>query len=183
MVEVARFGRSNKFEISVSLPFLTKFAPTFDNGPTNLIERTFRHILRTRRKNGEKMGSDFVDILNELLINEDTIISQAVNIFLGGYETSGTTSSMLLYSLARNLDVQKKLQIEVDAISKKTNGKIDHDAIRSRGDSILDSMHYRGSALISTSLWTGTSLHQRLEPRQYQNQTHNQHIPLQLGSA
>lgn len=127
---------------SVTFPFLTKFAPTFDNGPTNLIEKTFRHILQTRRSNGEKRNSDLVDILNELIdrtstieykelkINEDTIISQAVNIFLGGYETSGTTSTVLLYYLATNQKVQKTLQIEIDRIFEKSNGKITHDSIR-----------------------------------------------------
>lgn len=136
------FTLSYERNILVTFPFLTKFAPTFDNGPTNLIEKTFRHILQARRRSGEKKNSDFVDILNELIdrtstaeykqlkITEDTIISQAVNIFLGGYETSGTTSTVLLYYLARNPDVQKKLQIEIDGIFERSNGKIDHDSIR-----------------------------------------------------
>lgn len=126
----------------MTFPFLTKFAPTFDNGPTNLIEKTFRHILRTRRTNGEKHNSDLVDILNDLIdrtstpeykklkITEDTIISQAVNIFLGGYETSGSTSTVLLYYLATHQNVQKTLQIEIDRIFEKSNGKITHDSIR-----------------------------------------------------
>lgn len=129
----------------MTFPFLTKFAPTFDNGPTNLIEKTFRHILQSRRNTGEKKSSDLVDILNELIdrtatteykelkISEDTIISQAVNIFLGGYETSGTTSTVLLYYLAMNPDVQRQLHIEIDAIFEKiekSNGNIDHDSIR-----------------------------------------------------
>lgn len=126
----------------MTFPFLTKFAPTFDNGPTHLIESTFRHILQSRRKTGEKKTFDFVDILNDLIdrtttteykelkISEDTIISQAVNIFLGGYETSGTTSTVLLYYLARHPDVQKHLQTEIDSIFEKSNGKIDHESIR-----------------------------------------------------
>lgn len=126
----------------MTFPFLTKFAPTFDNGPTSLIERTFRQVLQTRRTTGEKKNSDFVDILNELIdrtktneykelqITEDTIISQAVNIFLGGYETSGTTSTVLLYYLARHPDVQRNLQTEIDGIFEKTDGNINHDAIR-----------------------------------------------------
>lgn len=126
----------------MTFPFLTKFAPTFDNAPTNLIEKTFRQILDTRRTTGEKSNSDFVDILNELIertatseykqlrISEDTIISQAVNIFLGGYETSGTTSTVLLYHLAHNVDVQRKLQVEIDEIFEKSNGQIGHDSIK-----------------------------------------------------
>lgn len=122
----------------MTFPFLTKFAPTFDHGPTNLIEKTFHHILQNRRQSGETKGSDLVGILNELIdrmatteykelgISEETIISQAVNIFLGGYETSGTTSTGLLYSLAMNPEVQKKLQVEVDAIFDKSNGQINH---------------------------------------------------------
>ncbi|KAG4065341.1 hypothetical protein HA402_012783 [Bradysia odoriphaga] len=132
----------HKLNVSVTFPFLIKFAPTFDNEPTNLIERIFRQILQSRRSTAEKKNSDFVDILNELIdrtktneykelqITEDTIISQAVNFFLGGYETSGTTSTVLLYYLARNLNVQRNLQREIDSIYEKTNGNIDHDAIR-----------------------------------------------------
>lgn len=126
----------------MTFPFLTKFSPTFDNEPTNLIEKTFRHILQTRRNTGEKKSNDLVDILNDLIdrtatseykelkISEDTIISQAVNIFLGGYETSGSTSTVLLYHLARNADVQRNLQAEIDSIFEKTNGNINHDSIR-----------------------------------------------------
>lgn len=138
---VDAFSRRNCF-FSVTFPFLTKFVPTFDDGPTGLIEKTFRHILQTRRASGEKKISDLVDILNDLIdrtvtneykelqITEDTIISQAVNMFLGGYETSGTTSTMLLYYLSQNADVQRKLQAEVDGIFEKSNGNINHDSIK-----------------------------------------------------
>lgn len=89
-----------------------------------------------------KTNYDFVDILNELIdrtttdeykelkITDDTIISQAVNIFLGGYETSGSTSTVLLYYLATNPNIQRTLQIEIDKIFEKSNGRINHDSIR-----------------------------------------------------
>ncbi|KAJ6627057.1 Cytochrome P450 3A11, partial [Pseudolycoriella hygida] len=76
------------YSLSLTFPFLTKFSPTFDNGPTDLIEKTFRHVLKTRRDSGEKKNHDLVDILNDLIdrtatveykelkITENTIISQ-----------------------------------------------------------------------------------------------------------
>ncbi|XP_037025509.1 cytochrome P450 3A12-like isoform X2 [Bradysia coprophila] len=152
------------YSLSLTFPFLTKFAPTFDNEPTNFIERIFRQILHSRRSTGEKKNSDFVDILNELIdrtktneykelqITEDTIISQAVNFFLGGYETSGTTSTVLLYYLARNPNVQRNLQLEIDSIYEKTKGNIDHDAIREEETPYL-------TACINESLRLGPPLY------------------------
>jgi len=130
------------YSLTLTFPFLTKLAPTIDNEPLDLIEKTFRSVLEARRRSGETNGNDFVDILNELRsrtstaeykrlnITEVTILSQAINIFLGGYETSGTTSTLLLYYLATNSGVQEILQKEIDAVFEKNNGKINHEVIK-----------------------------------------------------
>lgn len=130
------------YSLSLTFPALVRFCPTFDNGPSNLIEKTFRHVLTGRRKSGEKNEKDFVHILNDLIdrtstdeykrlkITEETIISQAVNMFLGGYETSGSTSTMLFYYLSTHPEVQKTLQQEIDSVYQKHGGKINHETIK-----------------------------------------------------
>lgn len=70
-------------------------------------------------------GKDFVDFLNSLWaqvhspdfkrlgITTQTIIAQAMNFFLGGFETSSTVLTHLLWYMANNPDIQSKMHQEV----------------------------------------------------------------------
>ncbi|ODM96045.1 Cytochrome P450 3A21 [Orchesella cincta] len=124
----------------ISFPFLSRFAPAFNDAPTKLIESTFRQIISSRKK--QQNSKDFLDVLvdlwgrvntkefKDLGISETTIIAQAINFFLGGYETSSTTLSHLLLALADNPACQEKMHGEIMSVLKRQgNAEINHDTI------------------------------------------------------
>lgn len=65
---------------------------------------------------------------------DDDIAAQALTFFLDGYETSSTALSVLMYDLACNPNVQKRLREEVDTVKEKHNGEVNFD--------VIQEMHY-----------------------------------------
>jgi len=57
------------------------------------------------------------------------ISAQAWVFYLAGFETSSATTSFCLYELAKNVDIQRKLQKEIDEITEKYNGEITYDSL------------------------------------------------------
>ncbi|XP_055604444.1 cytochrome P450 6d3-like [Uranotaenia lowii] len=57
------------------------------------------------------------------------ISAQAFVFFIGAYETSSTVMAYCLYEAARNKDIQKKIQEELDEILNKNHGKFDYESI------------------------------------------------------
>lgn len=49
--------------------------------------------------------------------------------FIAGFETSSSTLSFCLYELAKNADIQKKVQNEIDEIKKKHANQLSYDAV------------------------------------------------------
>lgn len=99
--------------------------------------------MEQRRKIGNQNAKDFLDVLCELWdrvpskefrdlgITETTIIAQAVNFFLGGYETSATTLSHLLLHMAENPVIQDKMHAEItEVMEKKGDGVLDQEVTR-----------------------------------------------------
>ncbi|XP_039483715.1 probable cytochrome P450 6a20 [Drosophila santomea] len=108
------------------------------------VEDFYMNIIRDtvdyRIKNNVKRN-DFMDMLIEMKLKYDNgdkangltfneIAAQAFIFFLAGFETSSTSMGFALYELASNQDVQDKLRIEIDAVMKKHNGKLDYDSMR-----------------------------------------------------
>lgn len=48
-------------------------------------------------------------------------MAQAVQFFLAGFETTGSTISFTLYEMAINPDIQKKLRADINACLRKHN--------------------------------------------------------------
>lgn len=61
-------------------------------------------------------------------ITEDLIVGQAVTFITDGTETSATVMSYTLYELARNPEVQKKVQDEIDRVIEE-NGQMTDEGI------------------------------------------------------
>lgn len=128
------------FIFAVSFPFLTRFAPTLDSNATNKIGATFRNVLSSRRHSGQK-NHDFADILNEMIsktyspefkqlgISETTVVAQAFNFILAGYDAMKTTSTMLTYYIAKHPEIQEKLQEEIDEFLEKHNDEIPFESL------------------------------------------------------
>lgn len=65
--------------------------------------------------------------IKQLTINE--MAAQAWIFYIAGFETSSTTTSFCLYELAKNPTIQQNVQLEIDEIVEKFNGKISYESI------------------------------------------------------
>lgn len=62
---------------------------------------------------------------------DDDLIAQAFLFFIAGFETISSSMSFLMYELAVNPDVQKRLTQEIREHDSKTGGKFDFNSIQS----------------------------------------------------
>lgn len=72
-------------------------------------------------------------INNFLLLSEFTdidVMAQAMTFYGDGFETSSISLSFALYELAKNLDIQSKLQHEVDTVLAGHKGEITYEAVQ-----------------------------------------------------
>jgi len=82
--------------------------------------------------------NDVMDLLMKLLddgkgedgkITLNELAAQCFVFFIAGFETSSTTSTMVLYSLALNPDIQEKLRDEMNKIMAKYDGKLTYEGM------------------------------------------------------
>ncbi|KAJ0175189.1 hypothetical protein K1T71_009330 [Dendrolimus kikuchii] len=138
------------FEIDMMFPgILKKFnSSLFPRFVTDFFFNMVRQII-TERNNTPSNRKDFMDLLLELrnkgqvqstnknneaekqtvAITDGIIAAQAFVFYVGGYETSATTMSFLLYQLALNPDVQDKLIAEIDEVITKYNGQVTYECL------------------------------------------------------
>lgn len=124
----------------VTFPFLTQLAPTLESGAISKLGTIFRNVLNTRRASGQR-NNDFMDSLNEMIsrtdsetykklgITELTIVAQAFNFGLAGYDAMMTISTALTYYLAKHPEIQEKLHEEIDSFTDNNNGEIPFESL------------------------------------------------------
>uniref|UniRef100_A0A1B0D1R4 Uncharacterized protein n=2 Tax=Phlebotomus papatasi TaxID=29031 RepID=A0A1B0D1R4_PHLPP len=106
---------------------------------TENLDRRLRNLIRqlmaSREANDKNARKDFVQAFVELKkkdqenrITEDLIVGQAVTFITDGTETSATVMTYTLYELARNPEVQKKVQDEIDRVIEE-NGQMTDEGI------------------------------------------------------
>ncbi|XP_028026792.1 cytochrome P450 6B2-like [Bombyx mandarina] len=88
-----------------------------------------RHIVGDRLQK-TKTGDEGADSKFELEVDDELLVGQCLAFFSAGFETSSTISNFTLYELAKNPDVQKRAQKEVDEYIKKHNNKLDYDCVK-----------------------------------------------------
>ncbi|XP_055680723.1 probable cytochrome P450 6d5 [Lutzomyia longipalpis] len=98
----------------------------------NVHRKDFMQLLLQLKNTGKVDYSDDWNIQSDgsdkgLSFNE--LAAQAHVFFLAGFETSSTTMSFCFYELAKNLNVQEKVQREIDEVTKKYDGKITYDSL------------------------------------------------------
>ncbi|NP_001165974.1 cytochrome P450 6CK7 [Nasonia vitripennis] len=140
------FGRFNLL-MAMFAPEMMSWAtvPLFQENVSKFFLNIFIEAVTYRRK--EKIQKkDFLDLIMQLIdygkvedddqimqtngknsehFNKLTIEEAAANafvFFLGGYETSSSTTSFCLYELAQNPEIQEKLQAEIDEVVKSPTG-------------------------------------------------------------
>ncbi|KAJ6634112.1 putative cytochrome P450 6a14, partial [Pseudolycoriella hygida] len=79
-------------------------------------------------QNDEEWDTKIADeTKKKLTLNE--IAAQAWVFYIAGFETSSSTMSYCLYELAKNIDIQRKVQEEIDEVTARNNGEITYNSI------------------------------------------------------
>ncbi|CAD7077084.1 unnamed protein product [Hermetia illucens] len=119
------------FWLSVSKIFNVPFVP---KNMQEWLLSVIKDAIENRKLETEARN-DFLEIIRNSKdssgkpISMNTVYGHCTSLLLEGFETSSTTMANCLYELAENLDVQKKLQAEVDAIYDKYEDKITYEAV------------------------------------------------------
>ncbi|KAK3914765.1 Cytochrome P450 6k1 [Frankliniella fusca] len=66
---------------------------------------------------------------NRTKLTQREISAQVFVFFLAGYETTSSTTSFMLYELAKHPDIQEKVVEEIDAVLQKHGGKLSYEAV------------------------------------------------------
>lgn len=146
--------------ISIFSPKILDFfnEPLMNKQATKFFLNTFTDMVNYRRQNNI-VRNDFLNLLIELMDhgklkdkddddkevldkNEDNndrislteACAQSFIFFLAGNETASSTSTYCLYELAKNLEIQRKLQDEID--------KFENSSIGLNYESIMNNMEY-----------------------------------------
>lgn len=99
----------------------------------NIVRKDFFQLLVQLRNTGNVQLDDewqttiSNDYSKTLTIEELT--AQAFLFYVAGFETSSTTISFCLYEIAKNLDIQQKVQEEIDTVLAKHGGKLTYESI------------------------------------------------------
>ncbi|KAK4873925.1 hypothetical protein RN001_013285 [Aquatica leii] len=88
----------------------------------NIVRHDMVHLLLEEMKNREH--TDAKDKLTEM-----DITAQALQFFLAGFETVSTFMCFTAYELAVNVDIQKRLQKEIDETLEECGGTVTYDAL------------------------------------------------------
>lgn len=103
-----------------------------------------RHQIEYRERNNvsrKDFNQTLIQLRNDSKINEDNqswdvqtkelksmsveqCAAQVFMFYIAGSDTTATTLSFLLYELARNIEVQRRLQLDIDTILDKHNGEL-----------------------------------------------------------
>ncbi|XP_013174105.1 PREDICTED: cytochrome P450 6B2-like [Papilio xuthus] len=109
---------------------LIKNVITERNGkPSN--RNDFIDLILALKEKGEieasKINTD--DKIKPLELTESVMAAQAFIFFLGGYETSSTTMTYMMYQLALNPDIQNKMIEEIDEVLERCNGDVTYETL------------------------------------------------------
>jgi cytochrome P450 family 6 len=121
-----------KFFIATGFPSLARKLGLRQNPkePTDFFHSTFLQTFDYRQKNDVKRN-DFVSMLLGLKdsFTADELAAEAFLVYAGGFETSSTLMTFVLYELALNPDIQQRLRDEIETEIENNNGKLTYDLL------------------------------------------------------
>ncbi|KAJ8949550.1 hypothetical protein NQ314_008179 [Rhamnusium bicolor] len=114
----------------------------FPKDVTNFFKKTVEDTIAYREKNNVTR-KDFLQLLIEVMnkkvpnghqgdgntLTMDEVAAQSFVFFLAGFETSSTTATFALYSLATHPEIQDKLREEIHRVLERHNDQITYDSL------------------------------------------------------
>ncbi|XP_036597171.1 cytochrome P450 3A8-like isoform X2 [Trichosurus vulpecula] len=131
---ITTFNVLNPLRFTTALfPFLVPLLKqlditVFSKESTDFFANSVKKIKEERKKNSQKHRVDFLQLMMDSQtsknsethshkdLSDEEILAQSIIFILGGYETTSSTISFLLYNLATHPEIQQKLQEEIDAV-------------------------------------------------------------------
>ncbi|XP_061008306.1 cytochrome P450 3A24-like [Dama dama] len=129
--KLLRFDILDPLLFSVALfPFLIPIFEVlnismFPKSAVSFFTTSVKKIKESRLKDIQKPRVDFLQLMinsqnsketdNHKALSDQELVAQSIIFIFGGYETTSSTLSFIIYELATHPDVQQKLQEEIDA--------------------------------------------------------------------
>uniref|UniRef100_A0A8C5YAY4 Cytochrome P450 3A n=1 Tax=Microcebus murinus TaxID=30608 RepID=A0A8C5YAY4_MICMU len=127
--KLLRFDSFDPLLLSIILfPFLTPVYEAlrisiFPKDVTDFLKKNIERIKESRLKDKQKNRVDFLQLMIDSqnskephkVLSDLELLAQSIIFIFGGYETTSTALSFIMYALATHPDVQQKLQEEIDA--------------------------------------------------------------------
>lgn len=97
----------------------------------NVVRKDFFQLLvQLRNKGVQSDGQWETEISNDgKNLTLDEVTAQVFIFFLAGFETSASAVSFCLYEVAKNVEIQRKVQDEIDRVLNDHGGEITYDSI------------------------------------------------------
>lgn len=100
----------------------------------NIVRKDYFQLLVQLRNNGTVQLDDQWNTLikadeqqKTMTLNE--LVAQAYVFFAAGFETSSTTLSYCLYEFAKNPEIQKRVQTEIDSVLEQHDRQLSYEAV------------------------------------------------------
>lgn len=100
----------------------------------NVIRKDFFQLLVQLRNNGTvQLDDEWKTVIkadeNQKTLTINEMCAQVFVFFVAGFETSSSTISLCLYEMAKNPEIQKRAQTEINTILAEHNGEITYDSV------------------------------------------------------
>lgn len=98
----------------------------------NIFRKDFFQMMMQLRNMGKIQEDDdwtTKSVSNKNALTLEQIAAQSHLFFIGGYETSSTTMTFMMYALAKHPDIQQKAYEEIINVLEKHNEKMTYDSI------------------------------------------------------
>ncbi|XP_069342593.1 cytochrome P450 3A4-like isoform X1 [Eulemur rufifrons] len=129
--KLLKFDFLSPFFLSIRLfPFLIPIfealnISVFPKDVTNFLKNSVKRMKESRLQDKQKHRVDFLQLMidsqnsketeSHKVLSDEEMIAQSIIFMFGGYETTSSVLSFIMYELGTHPDVQKKLQEEIDA--------------------------------------------------------------------
>ena len=113
-----------------------KFGEPFNNKKFEILQNYFNTIKALSKKSPSIFHTfKFHILLIKISVNAENltlkeIAAQAHIFFAGGYETTATTITFCLLELCKNIEIQRKLQRNIQEVLAKHDGLINYDTVK-----------------------------------------------------